>query len=79
MNSWKPPQYRTRFCVNEHSTNAFPFQRTFNSFPWIPLDNISGHAEKNDSFVLEWAGSSFVNEKSCVILCSSFVEEVADS
>jgi hypothetical protein len=33
----------------------------------------------SDSFVLESAGSSFVNVKSCLILRSSFVEEVTDS
>jgi hypothetical protein len=46
------------FRVDEHSTNVFHGYR--------------GHAEKNDSFVLESAGSSVVSER-------SFIEEVTDS
>jgi hypothetical protein len=45
---WRPTWYETRFHVNEHSTNAFLCQRTFNKrVPRLPIDYMSSRADKN--------------------------------
>jgi hypothetical protein len=48
VDSWGLTQYGTCFRVNECSTNPFPCQQTFDKWvPRLPLDYISGHADKN--------------------------------